>query len=190
MANHCYNYASVSGAKDSLDKLEQAIAIAKGDADHLWWESFKSVFPNKKYQTNDVYTEFGSKWFECEIERDSDYTMTICGDSAWSPVSSFLLKLSKEFNLIIHSEYEEPGMDFAGWFECSNGNVVRDEQVSFRVFMDIQDPGRGLEQILEEVHDNIYQSFEEWLEGEDKALLNRLTDEHKKIIKDEFDKRM
>jgi len=189
MANHCWNHARITGAKDSLDRIEKAISKAKGE-ESLWFDTFKKVFDGINIEfSNDTYEEFGSKWFDCNIERESEHDLVISGDSAWSPVSPLFLKLSKCFNVSIESDYEESGCDFGGWFECSNGLVTRDEHTTWLLFCDMNDPGRAFEIIMDNIKDEVYDSYEEWLEEEDDAVVERLTDSQKKQIKDEF-KRM
>lgn len=188
MANHCYNYARVTGAKDSLDRIEAAIKKAlSGDVNHLWWESFKKVFDGIDVEWgDDTYDEFGSKWFDADMERESDNDLIISGDSAWSPVSAFFLKLSKYFNVEVESEYEESGCDFGGWFECKNGDVTRDDTTSWLMYCDINDPGRAFEVIMENIQDGVWESYNEWIDNEDNDILQRLSDEQTIKIKDEF----
>lgn len=192
MANHCYNYARVTGSKDNLKKIENAIKKALGeDAESLWWDTFKNVFDGIDIEWGDnTYDEFGSKWFEVDIEYDGEHEMTISGDSAWSPVSAFFLKLSKYFNVEIESEYEESGCDFGGWFNCKNGQVMRDECISYLLYCDINDPGRAFEVIMENAKDSMYDSYDEWIENEDNDILQRLSDEQIIRIKDEIERFM
>jgi len=176
----------VSGAKDSLDRIEAAINKAK-NGEHLWWETFKKVFDGIPIDySEDTYEEFGSKWFDCEMERWTDNQLIISGDSAWSPVSAFFLKLSKYFNVTIESDYEESGCDFGGWFECKNGEVLRDEHTTWLMYCDINDPGRAFEVIIDNIKDGVYETYDEWFEEEDNALIARLTTEQIKKIQDEF----
>lgn len=51
MANHCWNWASIEGTKENIDRFEAALISAKGDTGHLWYESYftalSSPLPSK-----------------------------------------------------------------------------------------------------------------------------------------------
>jgi hypothetical protein len=132
MANHCWNWASINGSQESLDLLEKRIeeALSGGEANSLWAKTYPILFGKTDVPLS-LYDDYGSKWFDIEFDRHGERDATISGDSAWSPVSPLILKLSKEYNLHIELEYEEPGCDFGGFYECKNGEVLRDETYSY-----------------------------------------------------------
>jgi len=188
MANHCSNYASIVGSSDMLDRVERAIEKATEEQESLWWETFKKIFPACKYDFgDDVYAAFGSKWFEPHLERVDKNTLTISGDSAWSPVSEFFRKLSETYNLDIESDYEESGMDFAGYFNCKNGEVTLNIETTYRLYRNEQDPGMLLEMILEDVNDGMFESFEEWESRENPQEKAVLTDSEIELIRNTFE---
>ena len=146
MANNCGNWAEISGDFDVIHKIKKDIeeALAYGEAEHFWYKSFCKMFD---IETEDVYNTFGSKWYECyinditSIKSNSEKSfMIIAGDSAWSPPVGFYVELSKKYNIKVSAEYEEPGMDFGGFFECENGEVTRDECISYTKYRLICDP--------------------------------------------------
>jgi hypothetical protein len=146
MANNCYNHASLCGSKEALDLIELRVKEATQIVDHLWYETFYQVLglPLPE-ESKDTYDEFGSKWFQIDLDRNSDDMLIMSGDSAWCPVSEFFLKLSAIYNLEIESCYEECGNDIAGWFECNNGEVWREEDVTFDEFSYREDTAAFLE---------------------------------------------
>lgn len=164
MANYCWNHAHITGSKEALDAIEKAIERERGDGS-LWFETFKKCIPNGyfDYTSNDTYSEFGSKWFDAQIERESDDTLIISGDSAWSPVSEFFRKISEAYKVDVESDYGEPGMDFGGWFDCSNGDVTRDDQTSWLRFIDASDKGRAFEYIQDDALNNTWDSYSEFI---------------------------
>lgn len=190
MANYCYNYARFEGSKEDILKASEAIIKAKGSDESLWWETYKKVFGDKyDYSSEDVYTEFGSKWFDCNVDYDDNW-MTIEGDSAWSPALTFFKKLCETFDLSCDAEYEESGCDFGGWWEFKNGGVTRDQTVSFKMYSDLNDPGRLFDMIIEDVDDDIYESYEEFSTSMKPEELSRLTVSQKEKIRNKIKRRV
>ena len=190
MANYCYNYARFEGSKEDILKASEAIIKAKGFDESLWWETYKKVFGDKyDYSSEDVYAEFGSKWFDCNVDYDNNW-MTIEGDSAWSPAIAFFKKLCETFDLSCDAEYEEPGFDFGGWWEFKNGAITRDETVSFSMYSDLNDPGRLFDMIIENVDDDIYESYEEFSKSMSSGELSRLTVSQKEKIRNKIKRRV
>lgn len=135
MANNCYSWAYLTGSKEALDTLEVRLGKAIELVSHLWYETFYEVL-NKEVpqESEDTYDVFGTRWFHFDYERDSETTATLSGDSAWSPPLGFFLQLSEVYQLKIESDYCEEGNDIAGYYNCDNGEVTRDESVSSDVF--------------------------------------------------------
>lgn len=135
MANNCYSWAYLTGSKEALDTLEIRLGKAIESISHLWYETFYEVL-NKEVpqEPEDTYDVFGTRWFQFDFSRDSETTATLSGDSAWSPPLGFFLQLSKVYQLKIVSDYCEEGCDVAGYYNCENGEVTRDESVPSDVF--------------------------------------------------------
>jgi hypothetical protein len=130
MANYCYNTSIFSGKKENLQKMYDNIIKAKQTHpeppfEHLYYRSFFTALgwdiPKKDV---DVYEDFGSKWFDCDIDWDAEEQIVISGSSAWSPVSEFFLKLSRVYELEFTSEFDEAGCDFGGFYSGINGEVT------------------------------------------------------------------
>lgn len=182
MANHCYNYAYFEGSEKDITRAVEAITNAKNN-ETLWWETYKKVFGDKyDYSSEDVYTEFGSKWFDCEIDYNN-YSMTLTGDSAWSPVLAFYQKLCETFNLSCSADYEECGMDFAGWWEYRDGTLIKDRQVSYLLYRYETDPTSAFESLLDDAKEGIFTDYEDFKKCVDANVLSRLSLSQKEKIR-------
>jgi len=160
MANHCYNSASIEGSKQMLDKFEKALAKAKKEDRALFNATFYKVLGQEPIE-EDVYNNFGSRWFEATWERQSPTSGILSGDSAWSPINEFLLQLSSVYGLTIASTYEETGDDFGGWYYCQNGIVLRDETTSYYAFRYMDDREHTLQSMIEDASEGYWESADE-----------------------------
>ena len=73
----------------------------------------------------------------------------------------FFRKLSAVYNLNVEAEYEEPGMDFGGFFSAEVGEVTNDKQLSYYQYRVLSD---GTDSILEGIEDADYDSLEDAIE--------------------------
>lgn len=82
MANHCYNWISFHGEKESLDKLAKALDTYK-DFDYFkdWVDSMIEYTPPKDDER--VYYHYGTRWFDFEVDDNGDNNLLVRGDSAW-----------------------------------------------------------------------------------------------------------
>ena len=126
MANHCYNDAHIEGTEQMIDLFIQRLEEAKKEEKSLYNSTFYKAL-GQEPTNEDVYNQFGSRWFDANFERFSPTSMSLCGDSAWTPINEFLLRLSAVYGFTIASTYEESGEDFGGWFSCTNGEVTLDK---------------------------------------------------------------
>ena len=186
MANHCWNWAHIEGSKENLDLLEAKLKEATSETRHLWYQTFYHVIgqPVPDPET-DTYDDFGTKWFDAEWERDSDTSATLSGDSAWSPPSQFFRKLSEVYSLAITSEYEESGCDFGGYYDCSNGEVTRDESYSYKFYRLTQDKDNFMHNLLEDIGCGTYEDYEDFV-SYNEDLLGELTPQDLQDIKEQF----
>ena len=156
MANHCWNWSSFTGSREDLEKLianvEKAKALNEGNGISLWYRNYSVALGLPPWQEGDpdydVYDRYGSKWFDVDIDDNQDHVILV-GSSAWSPMCEFFRKLSAVYNLDVYAEYEEPGMDFGGFFSASVGEVTRDEQLSYNQYRVAQDGGESLLESLD-----------------------------------------
>lgn len=186
MANNCWNWAFIEGSKENLDLLEARLKEATSETRHLWYQTFYHVIgqPVPDPESN-TYDDFGTKWFHAEWERDSDTSATLTGDSAWSPPSKFFRKLSEVYGLTITSEYEEGGCDIGGYYDCSNGEVTRDECYSFNFYRLTQDKYNFMHNLLEDIGCGVYDNYEDFVSSNEDVIAE-LTPQDIKEIKEQF----
>jgi len=137
MANYCNNYISISGDKESIDKIEEFFkSYSKFDSTTDWGDSvIKSDYRIDERIYND-FNKYGARWFDFDLSRDSDEDLTINGDSAWSPMESLVGGLCYTFGVEGWIEYEEPGCDFGGRTSFDkNGEINEYEQMSYSEWM-------------------------------------------------------
>ena len=119
MANDCWNYAVLLGDKAVLDEIQERFSKCN---DFNYFIHFGDYVLKKETPTNtDDYYLYGTKWWDFNIDERTDITMTISGDSAWSPPLEFLRQISEIYNVTIKGEYNECGMDFGGFFTIEDG---------------------------------------------------------------------
>lgn len=93
---------------------------------------------------------WGTKWDLHEINglsyRLSDvttglYLIEFTTETPWNAPTQFFEKLSGKFpGVYFYCEFDEPGMGFAGYFECMNGQIVSEVTVdSYRKAHDVVD---------------------------------------------------
>ena len=179
MANDCFNHASIEGSKEMLDLLESRLKNATEEVPHLWWGTYFQVLGWEKYE-GDVYEEFGSKWFEATLIRESETSAVISGSSAWEPVCGFMQKLSQVYNFEIWLEYEEPGFDFGGWYEVKNGEIIRDECVDYDEYQWESDQNYAIEMFMENISEGAYEDLDAVKQS---FLWNKLEPEEKEQVK-------
>jgi hypothetical protein len=183
MANHCWNWAKITGPKETLDIIEERFNKYYEMKDFTFTEFSRMVLGLEpdvvpEHETNDelfnrIY-RYGTKWWEFEIERGVDW-MELRGDSAWSPPIGLLTMMTKVFDVKIEGEYSESGCDFGGFYTIENG-VCDDREMTYFEYELESDRdnaiGRLIDDINEEfleikyVEDNYkqYLTEEEWNE--------------------------
>lgn len=143
MPNYCTNTLILEGTHEELNKfyLENKL-IDKKNNDYSYLSFQKSV-PQPENE-NDWYNwhieNWGTKWDTCECEcdqvesvyeeLDSNFiNLTYHFDTAWGPPTNWLEKVSEKYKDIhFDLEYSEPGMDFWGKKEYSNGTLEISEE--------------------------------------------------------------
>lgn len=178
MANHCYNYATFTGAANKVALLVEALTIEEtkevnlGNKNNclenlvsLWSGNYGLIVTghseNYKQPEFDVYDVYGSKWFECCWDYEPGRgQITLLGDSAWSPVLPFFIKLCKAYNLQCEGEYSESGMDFAGTFVIDSEGNVEENQMSYREYEAEHNPGSFWQEVIYSIEDGQFEDFE------------------------------
>jgi hypothetical protein len=130
MANNCYNRIEIVNLTDeAMQKIiDWAGTYEKFNYVNDWVNSLISkenqLTPNYD-QGGDPY-EYGTKWFDFEIDVDEQYNiLVLTGDTAWSPLEGMCKAISKEFNCLVMIEFEESGCNFGGETHYING--IEDE---------------------------------------------------------------
>jgi len=177
MANYCWNSAVLSGDKAALDEIQERFSKYE---EFDYFIKFGDYVLKKEtpISTKDYYS-YGTKWWEFQIER-TDISLTISGDSAWSPPLELLRQISEVYNVTIEGEYAESGMDFAGFFTCENGNLNDNEMTYFEYQLELD-----REWAINEVIDNLLDR--EWPINEDDYP--QLTQQEKEYIKEQLKQR-
>jgi hypothetical protein len=133
MANYCYNHAAFTpnGSLENLELFRSAISKYRGKC--IGSTEFFEILGSEAPESFDAYNEFGSRWFDLDVDDMGDL-IVLSGSSAWSPVSEFFRKLCVKFNLNVESTFEEPGCDFGGYYDVSDGEVVRDKTFTYNQY--------------------------------------------------------
>jgi hypothetical protein len=173
MPNWCINRLQIIGRRDEIDQCLESI---KGEDSAF---DFKTVIPGpEKYARlgNRAYHGFNSEgyWWCCEhwgtkwnAQPRSGDTMVaeriptgteICFDTAWSPPTPVLLKLSKKFPELEFRLYFVVEMVGQGLARFKNGETLFFESVE-----DIEDefPERDWEELLDRANSNMKRSAHE-----------------------------
>jgi hypothetical protein len=80
----------------------------------------------------DAYYTYGTKWWEFDLDdhEEGAEDFTIAGDSAWSPPINLVERICMVYNLTAQMEYEENGMNFAGYVEFNNLGITTNREMS------------------------------------------------------------
>ena len=209
MANHCYNFITLSGDVNEVKKLNNRLTKLRDDAlkeeytdkgqeipkyQTAFWvhsgSAHKILFQKPDELTNhfDVYEKYGSKWFECNWEyNEEDDFIVLQGDSAWSPMLPLFQKICRKYKLRGEGNYEESGMDLAGEFEITTDGEIMDIQMTYREFMQKNNPESYWDQLLCDIDDGVFDSFDDII-NEFNADIWKLTEEEKTELEDAFRK--
>jgi len=93
--------------------------------------------------------------------------------------------LSDVYQLAIESEYEEPGCDFGGYYNCSNGEVSRDDSYTYNYFHLLNDKDYFMEKICDDIEFGTYDDYEDFV-NYNKDVVAALSPEEIKEIKEQF----
>ena len=142
MANNCWNWISFNGEVGELiEKFEKFNDISNTV------EAYQSLFP-KGYDVPSGETLLfeNPKWFDTQIdyteEKDS---LTVSGDSAWSPPCRLVQLLCKAYGITARIEFEECGCDFGGYEEVNEeGEVVESLETTYKEWRYINEGIEGM----------------------------------------------
>lgn len=163
MANNCYNWMIFTGDKTSIDRLEKE-AFGTCNKYDYFTEWVNSVVNEKTEKKFDPYA-YGTRWFRAELSNTGNGELIVNGDSAWSPPIGMAQAFCSHFGLECEFEYEESGNDFGGKTTInSKGNVVEEENYSYREWRYIQDSDSAISNIIEDIQYDMLQGCFESLE--------------------------
>lgn len=182
MANNCWNYAVISGDKAALDEIQER--FSKYNEFNYFTEFGDYVLKKKmkddyKSMTHDECYIYGTKWWDFNIDERTDITLTISGDSAWSPPLRLLHLISSEYGVNIEGEYNECGCDFGGFFTIEKGTLDDNCMTYFEYELE-SDREHAIRSLIETLSDN----QEEFDESEYRGL----TKEEKEYIVEQLNK--
>jgi hypothetical protein len=168
MANYCWNWSCFTGDRANLEKLianvNKAMELNAENRGVLWYGTYSVTLGLPSWQEGDeeydVYDRYGSKWFDCEVQDEKDHVI-ITGTSAWSPMLELFRKLSTIYELKVDAEYEEPGMDFGGFYKADCGDITEDRQLSYYQYRVLSD---GTDSIIDGIDNGDYNSLEDAIE--------------------------
>ena len=149
MPNWCSNTITISGSglanilakinglnKDStlfesLIGRDPSFVEAVPDKDSTG--NFQNIFPDW-YHHNMSY--YGTKWDvpfgrDCDFSQQSEDTITLTFETAWSPPLPFCEKLRDQYNVTVICRYDEQGCDFYGQAMYSENGDDSDESYTY-----------------------------------------------------------
>jgi hypothetical protein len=182
MANNCWNYAVLLGDKAALDEIQERFSKYNDFNYFLHFGDYvlKKETSQKVNELNDDAYLYGTKWWDFNIDERTDSTMTISGDSAWSPPLELLRQISEVYNVTIEGEYNECGMDFGGFFYCEDG-CLEDRDMTYFEYQLESDRDWAINEVI----DNLSDCDEEFDESE----YPQLTQQEKEYIKEQLKQR-
>jgi hypothetical protein len=193
MANHCWNTLLIEGDPAVLAKLEVLFGKYE-DYEYLvdWGNEF---FPNMENKPDhDLYTYYGSKWWEFTCMSTSERFLEISGDSAWSPMIKLAELIAKHYSVKCTLHFSESGHDFAGIYEWDGDKEIQKYDCTYAQY--IYDEENGISSLIDEYlsYDSFdyYETPEKFLEivnvdgitSQDIDVLREYYKEHNPIMID------
>ena len=139
MANNCWNYVVFNGDATQIKKVRSK--FKEYDKTNYFTEFGDFVLDKGKIgdtveilekRHKDSFYTYGTKWWEFDLDdhEEGAEDFTIAGDSAWSPPISLVERICMVYNLTAQMEYEENGMNFAGFVEFDNLGITTNREMS------------------------------------------------------------
>jgi Ferredoxin-like domain in Api92-like protein len=144
MPNWCSNSLTISGDKDSIQRILLKIEMIQ-EKDGVFEELVGiGDIGRDEYESGGWYnwniSRFGTKWdvdketFMCGFsldDEDDEVSFSVYFDTAWSPPSAFVLLLSDIYGVNVEIESEEGGNDFYYKAKAINGYWDYEESYEF-----------------------------------------------------------
>jgi hypothetical protein len=127
MANNCSNYIQITGSSENIKKVYDFWKKELVDEyDKINYLTDLSIFTPEEKEKQDVYVSCGTKWINTDnLDIDDDFISITC-DTAWSPCNPLLKRIAQTFDVKCENEYNEPGCDFGGKYECTKDSESDD----------------------------------------------------------------
>mgnify|MGYP001469786561 CR=1 FL=1 len=153
MPNWCNNNISITGPNSVIDKIEKIVKEESNNAENgllqffhpmpkelLETEAGPIAKTKKEKQARQArklefgaenwydwrVNNWGTKWDACEgsIDSEGKYELNFSFDTAWSPPTPWLQKVTEKYRLLKFTlEYTEEGMGFEGKTFARNGEM-------------------------------------------------------------------
>jgi len=132
MPNWVFNTLTIEGPREQLEDLTKKAHLS-GDREDPEESclSFKNFipYPNGVWAYNWCVSNWGTKWDACDpyLEDGGGQDILYSFSTAWSPPTPVVRKMIETYPELSFSHYyEEPGCDYQGLMEGSNGEVQED----------------------------------------------------------------
>ena len=155
MPNWCMNSATITGSKEKLEAIVEAIKEEK---------LFEYLAPIGEWDYGTAVETWGTKWEAQDVDWDLDYdsnTLTLNFSTAWGPgINAYILGMENH-DLEIEAYYYEPGMMFCGYFDNGDDTCWEIDFVDEEYKDDID------QHVIDHWDlDYEYESWKEWQEEE------------------------
>ena len=124
MANYCSFTTDITGEPEKLAELYKRL----GNDGRIGLDDYNKLFD----EVADERFDWGTKWIEYSVSYDEGHDwMSISGDTAWYPATGLWQRISEKYEASVDMTYSEPGGDFAGRTEWSNGEMTFSEETTY-----------------------------------------------------------
>jgi hypothetical protein len=169
MANYCWNWVGFEGNKDTLKDLQRRFEEGVKSENLVTLSNILFNEEKRIEEISSLYDEYGTRWWDIDIDRneiDNDFLIVV-GDSAWSPPSILIKRISEVYRVKATIEFEEMGNDFGGSETFINGELVEEVTMTYREWNYHNSREYAIAYIIEDLQDSpedYYESAEELLE--------------------------
>lgn len=185
MSTICSQSIKISGLAENLEKLYYRIQ----DALLLNEESYHTIFDN----INDV-EDWGSIWTVIHTKEYEvgDFMMILGVDSDWQPAEGFWQKISKDFELVVDLDYENPDLEYHYSTVYSDGKLIQNDRITYLEYLYATDYNAFWREVVVKTSpcssDIEWSSFDEVVESLE-GVIKYLNDDELRLLQDIYDKR-
>lgn len=128
MPNNCENTLTITGPKEDLEAFRQAARKDKVPFEINNFIPMPDSVRNTPRERDWAISAWGTKWgaYECEELEVTDSVLEYIFSTAWSPLSTNVIKVfSTKFpSLHFDYQYQEMGMAFKGQTQACEGEIT------------------------------------------------------------------